>query len=113
MSDTATRDRLLVEREGLVKDWEARTVEWIHGAGQSGFDAEVLKKKRNEIASSLRDGYWTLDPYVRAKGIYDRCGLINPGGKLQFYPGEKEKLAGAAGVETAAPAVETTADDID
>jgi hypothetical protein len=83
MKDTETRDRLLAGREKIVDEYEKATVDWIKGG-----ENVALKTKRNELAIQLRDDYWRLDPYVRARTYYDRIGLINPGGKLQFYPGK-------------------------
>lgn len=105
LRDTATRDKMLQEREGLVKDYEKATVEWIHSEATA---TDGLKKRRNELSNKLRDDYWKLDPYVRARSYYDRVGMIKPGGKIDFYP-------------TAAPAppanglahAGTSADDID
>jgi hypothetical protein len=112
MKDTATRDKFLLEREELVKGFEKATVNWIH-AGDVG--AEGLKMKRNELANGLKTDYWRLDPYVRARSYYDRVGLINPGGRIEFYP--KPVAAAAPAVVTPAPngisKVETSADDID
>ena len=44
-----------------------------------------LQERRTELAERLRSGYWQLDPYLRAKTLYDRLGVIREGGKLQFY----------------------------
>lgn len=44
-----------------------------------------LQAKRTELAQRLRTGYWQLDPYLRAKTLYDRLGVIREGGKIQFY----------------------------
>ncbi|KAH8595172.1 CRAL-TRIO domain-containing protein [Bisporella sp. PMI_857] len=104
MKDTATRDKLLEHRKTIVDEFEAATLEWIHDA-----ENEALKTKRNEIANRLREDYWNLDPYLRARSHYDRTGLINPGGKLQFYP---EKPAEPTPEAAAAP-VTTSADDLD
>jgi hypothetical protein len=82
MKDTKTRDKLLVAREGIVKEYENATLEWIHG----NREVEVVKTRRNEIAGRLKVDYWNLDPYLRAKSYYDRVGMINPGGRIQFYP---------------------------
>jgi len=82
MKDTETRDKLLAARELIVKDYEKATLDWINDTG----DAAAVKTRRNEVANQLRDDYWNLDPYVRARSYYDRAGLINPGGRLQFYP---------------------------
>jgi hypothetical protein len=83
MKDVETRDKLLVERKGIVDEYEKATMEWIKRG-----DTPALETKRNELAIQLRDDYWRLDPYIRARSYYDRVGLINPGGKLQFYPGK-------------------------
>jgi len=66
----------------------------------------------------LREDYWHLDPYIRARSYYDRVGMINPGGKLQFYT-EKTKSVTANGtkpVETIPieyRPIETSANDVD
>jgi hypothetical protein len=87
MKDTATRDKLLLAREEIVKEYEKATLDWIHSTG----DAQEVKKSRNEIAGRLKVDYWGLDPYIRAKSYYDRVGMINPGGRVQFYPTKEEK----------------------
>ncbi|KAK0101521.1 hypothetical protein ONS95_006688 [Cadophora gregata] len=106
MKDTATRDRLLQEREVLVNDYEKATLDWINGSR----DMEAVKTRRHELANSLRDDYWRLDPYVRARSIYDRVGLIQKGGKLQFYP-SKEAIATSLGNGT--KDAETSSEDVD
>jgi hypothetical protein len=112
MNDTETRDRLLAARKLLVKQYEEATVEWIRNpAGEKAAD---IKAKRNALADQLRDDYWNLDPYLRARSYYDRTGVLLPGGKLDFYPAAKA----ANGQATPAPApasapVATSPDDVD
>jgi hypothetical protein len=106
MKDTETRDKLLTQREGIVDEYEKLTVEWIHGEG----DIDGVKKKRHEIAGKLSEDYWRLDPYIRARSYYDRVGLINEGGRLQFYKGRAVETVPAA---NGTKPVETSADDID
>jgi hypothetical protein len=92
MADTATRDTLLAARELLVKEHEAATLEWL-----SSTDAEKtasIKERRNAIAAKLRDDYWNLDPYLRARSLFDRVGMIQPGGKIEFSPEKKEQDGG-------------------
>jgi hypothetical protein len=101
MKDTAARDRLLAEREHLYRAFEEATVQWIHEP-KGGAKAE-----REAVAEKLRTGYWVLDPYVRARSLYDRTGIIKEGGKLDYYP----KKAAAAPLEAVAPA--HSADDVD
>lgn len=101
MKDVETRDRLVKERSLIVDNFEKGTLDWIHGEG----DSEAVKRKRNEIANTLKEDYWKLDPYIRARSYYDRAGLINPGGKIQFYP--------AAAPVSVPTGVETSANDLD
>lgn len=82
MNDSATRERLLAERAATVKDFEDLTQEWIE-------EPRVIEQKRNELAERLRSGYWQLDPYIRARSLYDRTGIIQEGGRIQHYDAPK------------------------
>lgn len=83
MKDVKTRQRLQADRAALVRDFEEATREWFHSAGGKG--AEEGRNRREELAKKLREGYWELDPYVRARSVYDRTGLIGEGGKIHYY----------------------------
>jgi hypothetical protein len=107
LNDTETRDRLLAAREELYKEYEETTLEWIRNP--DGDKASEIKARRNAIANKLREDYWNIDPYLRARSYYDRIGVLQPGGKLNWYP--EPKANGAA--PAPAPGPETSADDID
>ncbi|KAK3290761.1 CRAL-TRIO domain-containing protein [Chaetomium fimeti] len=109
LADAATRDRLLAAREALYKEYEAAVLEWIASGADQAKAAEI-KTRRNAIAARLREDYWNVDPYVRARSYYDRIGVLLPGGKLDWYP---EPKAAAAPAAAPAPAVETADDDVD
>ncbi|KAL2890471.1 Phosphatidylinositol transfer protein CSR1 [Ceratocystis lukuohia] len=79
MKDTTTRDKIQAERDQYYKDFEQSTIRWIKG------DSDTTSQ-RNEVKSKLRQNYWTLDPYIRARSLYDRIGVLNPGGKITYYP---------------------------
>lgn len=79
--DVASRARLLDERAALVKDYEHTTQEWIRDAESR----DILQKKRSELTERLRTGYWELDPYIRARTLYDRTGMVLDYGRVQFY----------------------------
>ncbi|KAL9125541.1 MAG: hypothetical protein Q9217_005264 [Psora testacea] len=83
LENTTSRDKLLEEREAVVKEYESTTQQWLHGKVDGG-----VKERRMELREKLRKGYWELDPYVRARTYYDRVGMINPGGRIQFYASE-------------------------
>lgn len=81
MLDDATRQRLLQERAAVVKAYESATQEWIRSPRSDHGSQQI----RNELAEKLRTGYWQLDPYVRARTLYDRTGVIREGGHIQYY----------------------------
>ena len=87
MSDTASRDQVLAERKELVASYEHEVSSWVAGEGSG--------EGRSRIAQRLAENYWRADPYLRAKSLYDRTGVIGAGGKLDFYP--KAAQAGLAG----------------
>ncbi|KAK3689789.1 phosphatidylinositol transfer protein CSR1 [Podospora appendiculata] len=100
MHDTATRDRLLAAREELVKQYENATMHWILNP-----DSAEAKAVRNAIAAKLRDDYWVVDPYLRARSFYDRTGVLGAGGKVEFYPSAKKVVPVVNGVAAAAAPV--------
>lgn len=102
--DDASKATLETERQELVSKYEKTIFEWI-AESETTKSLEERRKERDTAAEGLRDNYWKLDPYVRARSLYDRIGLIGEGGKLQFYP--------AKGTENAKPVAETSAEDLD
>lgn len=82
------KERIEGLRRGIVDEYEKGTLEWAHGKGGGG-DA------RRSLAARLAENYWQLDPYVRARSLYDRTGVIGAGGRLDFYP-KKENARPAA-----------------
>lgn len=89
MKGFTTRDKLLQERAAIVIEYEDATKEWIAGA-------KAGEKRRADLAEKLRKGYWVLDPYVRARSIYDRTGLIREGGEVCFYDDPKSSTKDVA-----------------
>lgn len=106
MKDTATRDRILAEREQQYRDFEDATIRWIEN--HDGEKGKEIKAEREALAAKLNKGYWVLDPYVRARSLYDRTGVIQSGGKVDFYP-----LVKAPDVAAAPAAYDHSADDVD
>ncbi|KAF9870401.1 cral trio domain protein [Colletotrichum karsti] len=104
MKDTTTRDALLSGREELISQYEDATLQWIKEAGTDKESA--IKAQREELAQKLRDDYWKLDPYIRAKCVLDRTGVIKEGGKIEFYPKTTAEPTNGAKVDT-------SADDVD
>ena len=104
MAEQSPKEALQNERQELVTKYESTILEWI-AEGEAAKSLEERRKERDTIAEGLRQNYWKLDPYVRARSLYDRIGLVGDGGRLNFYPGKDKEIA--------KPVVETSADDLD
>jgi len=90
LADTATREKLEAKHWTLFEEYEAATSDWLqHPPSDSRF-ADTMAK-RNEVAEKIRIHYWQLDPYIRARTVYDRTGVINEGGRIDFYPYRTDK----------------------
>jgi len=98
MKDTATRDRIQEEREGMVRRFEESTKRWI--AGDDGAIAE-----RDAIAKEMNENYWRLDPYVRARTVYDRVGAMGPRGGW-IYPKRETTEGGSTEIKADVSAME-------
>ena len=90
MKDTETKDRITKERKELASQFEVATQKWIKAEGK---EAEELKEERNRLAAELRANYWKLDPYVRARSVLDRQGVLQGGKPVVWYPDVREETA--------------------
>jgi hypothetical protein len=87
MQDTATRDSLMYDRMTIGIRMLAATAAWISASTLSDGKEEVakvdgLKSRRNAVIEEFRLNYWKLDPYIRARALVDRDGMLLPGGAL-------------------------------
>lgn len=80
--DKAGRAEVQKERAGIVDEYERETLAWINGQG----DEAAHKARRSELAAELSKNYWRLDPYIRAKTLFDRNGVIGEDGEIDMYP---------------------------
>ena len=76
MKDVATRKKLEAERAEIGEEFERLTIEWIKGAD--------VNARRQQLAAKMKQQYWKLDPYVRARSLYDRLGVLSPDGKIDW-----------------------------
>jgi predicted ribosome quality control (RQC) complex YloA/Tae2 family protein len=77
MKDTETRDKLFEERHEMENRFEKSTRQWVAG--------EDVGSERERIVDQLNENYWRLDPYIRARTVYDRMGMIGERGGF-VYP---------------------------
>lgn len=114
LKDEATRDSLQDERSEIVRKYESTILSWIHAP--EGKTIEERRKERDAVAEELRSNYWKLDPYIRARTLYDRIGILEDGGKLNFYGATKKESTPATTTtapQATAGAQETSPDDLD
>src|SRR5271156_3859143 len=83
MRDLATRYEIEEDRNSMVERFEEATKQWI--AGEDGAATE-----RDAVANELNENYWKLDPYIRAKTLYDRIGAIGERGGFVYPKSEYE-----------------------
>ena len=114
MDDKESRDSLIAQRQDLAKEIQNVTIEWIKASYKQDIAAaSAAKEKRESLVSQLRAQYWVLDPYVRARSLYDRLNIVQGGGKIEFYPGAKKEensdKKAKSGTEADTPADENAA----
>lgn len=88
-TDILERDRLLDQRRDLVQRYEKLTREWVDQEGES---ADEIFQKRSALADLLRDNYWKLDPFIRARSVYDRTGVIGSDGSYNPLAEKEESF---------------------
>lgn len=76
MEDTETRDTLLKERNEVGKKFINATVDWVKATAKD--QNQIFQEKKNELAGQLKTLYWKVDPYIRARSIFDRDGSTAP-----------------------------------
>lgn len=85
MDDTAGRAQIEAERTRLSQAYEGSVLSWIgvdakgEKSVEGSTEISVARKQRDEIAARLRENYYVLDPYVRARSLYDRDGSLKMG----------------------------------
>ncbi len=81
LKDAETREILLAHRAEIVSRFESITSRWTLNQLN-----DLERREREAIAKELELDYWTCDPYIRAKTIYDRTGYIDGGGAYNPRP---------------------------
>lgn len=71
LTDTAARDRLLVERKSLTKEFVATSNAWLKAPD----DAHQMNS-RSVVVRQIRANYVQLDPYLRSRTLFDRQGTL-------------------------------------
>ncbi|KAH6842193.1 CRAL-TRIO domain-containing protein [Chaetomium sp. MPI-CAGE-AT-0009] len=77
------KQQVEAERTVLVRQFEQLSLEWAMAKPDSP-DAVQKVAERRELAQQLRESYWQLDPFVRARTYYDRVGVIGSLGEVDY-----------------------------
>lgn len=91
----------------ISRDYEEITKKWIISDGQD----DRLNAERDLHSKRLRLKFIELEPYLRARSIYQRAGIINDDLLLQFTYKQKDgrELRQVIGADHARPALEKAA----
>lgn len=73
IKDTAKREELLKERDEIVDAFVENAITWIKTTSS---EAKKAQEQKDSWAEKLRSRYWALDPYIRARSIFDRNGTL-------------------------------------
>ena len=111
MKDDASRTKLEQDRRIEVLEFEKKTFDWIHDA--TGTSTNSIKTERDVLADKLSRNYWSLDPHIRARTLYDRQGIIQMGGNINFYPSKDHSAPAATSIGDLPSTQATSADDVD
>jgi hypothetical protein len=103
MKDTATRDKLVEQHNKNIAEYDAATRRWVAAKGTETEEGKAVKAERAQVMQKLKESYWQMDPYTRARSILDREGVIQGAGKVDFYPTKAPAAAAPAPAEAAAP----------
>ncbi|KAK6532694.1 hypothetical protein TWF281_006872 [Arthrobotrys megalospora] len=69
-------------RKDIIAQYEKSTERWLKEESKSGI-AEV-KDERHKLMARLKQNYWALDKFVRARTYYDRIGVLGSRGELHL-----------------------------
>ena len=109
MNNTAAKEEVEATRKQQIAEYEGKIFEWIQGASN--------QPQRDELAQNLRATYWKLDPLIRARSLYDRTGMLQKDGTINYYPSQTLKAENmpsqAVNTNGAPPSQMTSADDVD
>lgn len=77
------KDEIEAERSELIRQFERLSLEWA-SVKPGSVDAIWRVTERSELAERLRESFWILDPYVRARTYYHRAGVIDALGAVDY-----------------------------
>lgn len=75
MNDAEAREKLKEERKAIITKFIEVTVSWIEA--RSVEESKKLLQEKIDLGLELAKNYARLDPYIRARSVFDRIGVID------------------------------------
>ncbi|PWN52006.1 hypothetical protein IE53DRAFT_385620 [Violaceomyces palustris] len=92
LKDTETRKIIEAELKELTDEFERLTRRWVR-EGDSDSDTPDLTYRREVVCNQIRLKTYQLAPYVRAKNVYQRAGILKDSGVVHWeYPQQDGKV---------------------
>ncbi|KAF3924445.1 hypothetical protein AA313_de0209310 [Arthrobotrys entomopaga] len=80
------RQRLEAIRWDIIKQYEENTLSWVTNGFEINYMVMDLHDERRLLREDLKLNYWALDRFLRARTYYDRIGMLDGGGELNYHP---------------------------
>ena len=77
------KDEALAHRHELILRFEQVTSQWVC-LDPVSIEGKGKKAEREELVGLLKESFWRLDPYVRARTHYHRLGVIDGAGGVDY-----------------------------
>lgn len=81
LKDTETRERLQKEHDDLTLKFEEITRQWA-SEGSKDTDTPELTQQRLVVSKQIRLHQYLMNPYFRAKTVYQRAGILSDDGSV-------------------------------
>lgn len=69
-------------RKDIIEKYEKATARWTKE--ELTTDMTGAGDERGQLVEGLKQNYWVLDKFVRARTYCDRTGILGIGGKVNF-----------------------------
>ena len=79
---STAKDELSKARDALTNEFLEATVQWIKS--ESKEENKKSQERKNQVAKQLHENYWLIDPYIRARSVFDRNGSMDKFAKLHL-----------------------------
>ncbi|KAK6531840.1 hypothetical protein TWF694_003005 [Orbilia ellipsospora] len=87
------RQKLEAIRWDIIKQYEENTLLWVTNEFEGNYMVMDLHDERRLLREDLKLNYWALDRFLRARTYYDRIGMLERGGEINYHPWKRSLAA--------------------